>query len=184
MNKLLTATLGLAVAALPVFAMAPAAFAAGNDPSCEQAKRTASRLEVRLAAVISDENAAEKAALEQAKAALAAAQKALDEALPGVDLGPLKATRDAAKGAVDAAKAALTTDSKRLADLRVELKTAQTERDKACDDSTPTTTPAPTTTSAPTTTPAPADDEEEVTLAPPARVVVPNGGVNTGVGPA
>jgi hypothetical protein len=212
MNKLLSAALGLAVAALPVLAMAPTAFAAGDDTSCDEAKRTVTRLEVRLAGVISEENVAERNALEAAKSALSTAQKALDDALPGVDLGPLKATRDAARGAVDAARAALITDSKRLAGLRVELAAAIEARGKACaEPTTPPTTTQPTVT---TTVTPPADvdcgevsDTEaqrilDVDKSDPNRldddrdgiaceddvtlndVVVPSGGVNTGGGPA
>lgn len=209
MNKLVPALVGLAVAALPVFAASPA-FA--DDRDCNRTQREVTRVELRLAAAVTDERNAEQAALRTAQDALDAAQKALKDALPGVDLGPLRAAVDTAREARDAARAALNTDSRRLADLRAELVVAIEARDKACKP-----TPTPTPTPAPTTTPAPPDDidcdevsdkraqeildadksdphdldedgddvacEEQVPVKPDV-VVVPSGGVNTGGGPA
>jgi hypothetical protein len=205
MNRMFTVALGLAVAALPVLGLGVAA--ADDDSGCDAAKTKVSRVEVRLASAITAERTAEKAAVDKAKGALEDAQALLDKAT-GDAVPAARAARDAAKGALDAAKDALNTDSKRLADLRVELKTAQTERDKACDDD-----QAPSTTPAPTTTPAADNDvdcsevsdaraqeildadrsdpnnldddhdgvacEEDVTIVHDREVVTPSGGVQT-----
>jgi hypothetical protein len=133
--------------------MAPAALA--DDRDCTRAQREVARVELRLAGLVTEERNAERAALEAAQAALNTAQNALRNAAPGVDLGPLQAAVDTAREARDAAREVLNTDSRRLVDLRAELAAAIATRDKACDDTPPTTTPP---TPAPTTTPAPADD--------------------------
>lgn len=152
MNKLTTVVLGLAVAALPVLGASPA-FA--DDRDCNRAQREVTRVELRLASLVTEERNAEQAALRAAQDALDAAQAALRDAAPGVDLGPLRAAVDTAREARDAARNALNTDSRRLVDVRAELKVAVDVRDKAC---APDPTPTPTPTPAPTTTPAPADD--------------------------
>lgn len=207
MNKLTTVVLGLGLAALPVLGASPA-FADERD--CNRAQREVTRVELRLAGLVTEERNAEQAALRAAQDALDAAQAALRAANPATDA--LRAAVDTAREARDAARNALNTDSRRLADLRAELKVAVDVRDKACaPDPTPTPTPAPTTTPAP---PADVDCDEvsdreaqaildrdkhdphdldtdgdgvacEEQIAPKRDVVVvPSGGVNTGGGPA
>lgn len=136
MNKITTAVLGVAVAVLPVFAASPAF--AQDDRDCTRAQREVTRVELKLSALLSDEREAERAAVQAAKDALALAETGGD-----------KAAIDAAKQVLKAAREALNVDSKRLANLRVDLKAAIADRDEACDEDpepTPTTTPAPTTT--------------------------------------
>ena len=208
MNKLTTAILGLAVAAIPVFAATPAF--AQDERNCNRAQREVARVELRLAGLVTEERNAERAALEAAQAALNTAQEALRNAPDGADLGPLRAAVDTAREARDAARDALNTDSRRLVDLRAALAAAVTARDKACDEPDPTPTPTPTTTP---TTPPP-DNDVDCTEVSDARaqeildadrsdpnnldedndgvaceddviinrdvVIVPNGGVNTG----
>ena len=208
MKKLTTTALGLAVAALPLLATTPAF--AQDERDCNRAQREVTRVELKLAATVTEERNAERAALEAAQAALNAAQDALRNAAEGADLGPLRAAVDTAREARDAARNALNTDSRRLADLRAELAASVKARDEACDDTPPTTTPAPT--PAPTSPPAAEDvdcdevsDEraqeildadksdphnldddndgiacEEEVIVQRDVVVVPNGGVNTG----
>lgn len=185
MKKLITAALGLAVAGLPVLA-APAL---AQDRDCNQAQREVTRVELRLAELVTAEREAEQAALRTAQDALEAAQTALRDAGPGVDLAPLRAAVDTAREARDAAREALNTDSRRLADLRVELRRVIETRDEACDDDpAPTTSPAPTTTAPAPTTSAPAPTTRvvvpDVNIDNNIDVVIPRGGVNTGGGPA
>lgn len=208
MNKLTTAALGLAVAVLPVLAASPA-FAA-DDLTCDAAEKLVVKAQARVDDRAASERVEENKALDAAREAFKVAQDAVtaakDDGVVGDALKALEKTRDDAKVLRDAAKDALDTDSKRLAELRVLLEAAISDRDEACSE--PTTTP-------PTPTP-PADadvdcdevtdaraqeildadrndphnldddndgvacEEEEVLVADNDVVVTPSGGVNTG----
>ena len=157
MNKLTTAVLGLAVAAIPVFAATPAF--AQDERDCNRAQREAARVELRLAGLVTDEREAERAALEAAQKALDAAQAEVARLVAANAardvIQAARAVVDTAREARDAARDALNTDSRRLVDLRAELAAAVKDRDKACDEPDPTPTPTPTTTP---TTPPPDND--------------------------
>lgn len=203
MNKITTAVLGVAVAVLPVFAASPAF--AQDDRDCTRAQREVTRVELRLAAVVTEEREAEQKLVKDAKDALKDLQ---EDAVPNGDQRDLI---DAARSLVNLRVDELNTDSKRLANLRVDLKAAIADRDEACDEDpepTPTTTPAPTTTppvdndvdcaevsdaraqeilDADRNDPHNLDDdndgvacEEETVIVNNDVVVTPSGGVNTG----
>jgi hypothetical protein len=202
-----------AVLALSVMT-APVALAQDDTSACVEAKRTVARVEARLASVITEERDLERAAVQAARVARDQARAAFDalpDDAPQAEVRRLRGLLQDAQAVLDRRQAELDTDSRRLANLRAELTVAIEARDKACDRTPPTTTPAP------TTTPPPADDvdcdevsdreaqailnrdrsdpndldddgdgvacEEEV--APKTRIVrVPVGGVATGGGPA
>lgn len=188
MNKLFTAALGLAVAALPVLGVGLAAAQDDEPEACVAAK-------VELEAAL-------KAALDLSPDVYPGNVVPSLGQLPGL-LDDILADPDLGAGGRAVVQAAVA---------------AQAKVKAACDTTPPTTTPPPpTTTVPPTTTPAPDDDvdcdevsdkraqeildadksdpnnldedgdgvacEEDVTIVRD-RVVVPSGGVNTGGGPA
>ena len=204
MNKLFTTLLGVAAVAAPMLLLPPAASAA-DDRTCDEAKTVV----VKLQADVDDASAKERVAeLAEAKVAVTAAKAALDAAQAAVP--PVEATIKAAKEKLETAKALrdaaqkkFDTDSGKLAGLRARLSVAVNERDNIC--SGVTTTPPP-----PVDRDVDCDEvsdaraqqildndrddpnnldddgdgiacEEDVIVE---QVVVPNGGVNTGVGPA
>lgn len=165
MNKLSTAVLGLAVAALPVLAASPAF--AQDERDCNRAQREVTRVELRLATAVTEERNAEVAARNTAREARNAAQRALDTALgttPRPDnVDELRGLLRDAEAVLVRRQGELDTDSRRLVDLRADLTAAVEVRDEACDEDPAPTTP-PTTTPAPTTPPAADDvDCDEVT---------------------
>ena len=157
MNKLTTAVLGLAVAALPVLAASPAF--AQDERDCNRAQREVTRVELRLAATVTEERNAEQKLVDDARAAL---RGLLDDAIPN---GEQRDAIDAARSLVDLRVRELNTDSRRLVDLRAELARVVQDRNEACDDD-PTPTPTPTT--PPATTP-PADNDVDCTEVSDAR---------------
>lgn len=210
MNKI--ALVAGAVLALSLVT-APVALAADDD-SCDAARKVLVKAQVRVDDRAAQERVEELAEFDAAKVALNAAQVELDVAVGlgvAADIQIAREARNAARDVRDRAQTALDTDSKRLAELRVLLTVAIGERDKACDETPPTTTPTPV-----PTTPADADvDCDEVTDARAQEildadrsdpnnldddndgvaceehitinndvVVTPSGGVNTGGGPA
>jgi hypothetical protein len=224
MNKLVVSA---AVAALFVVG-APAALAQ-DDRDCNQAQREVARVELRLSALVTQEREAEIAVRDTAREALRVAQVALEAAI-GDAIPAAREARDAARAALERAQDALNTDSRQLANLRVELTAAIADRDEDCRDL----PPAPTTPPATTPPAVPVDEFDcddfavradaqaklnetlpedphkldldsdgiacevaeltvpPTTTPPPAApaivdndvVVTPNGGVNTGGGPA
>jgi hypothetical protein len=157
MSKLFTAALGLAVAVLPVLGVGFAA--ADDDLSCDAAKTAVVKAQARVDDRAAQERIDENKLVDEAQRVRDAAKKALDTLLGDdidnatQDIAGARRTLEDAKTVLQSRKDDRNSDSKRLAELRVLLTAAISDRDEACSE--PTTTP-PTPTPAPTTTPAPA----------------------------
>lgn len=206
MNKI-----ALVSGAVLVLSLVAAPVALADEDDCDAARKALTQAKTRFENRAAEERVEERRVLDEKKAALRAAQVALDEAKGTDQEAAKRELRDAAKDAVDRAQRELDTDSRRLADLRAAVTVALQERDKACDDDDDDDDDTPSTTSAP-----PADDDVDCTEVSDARaqeilnddrsdpnnldedndgvaceddvvidrVVVPSGGVATGGGPA
>lgn len=138
--------IAIAVGAVLALSLATAPLALASDrPTCDEAKKLVVAAQTRVDNRAAQERVEELAELNAAKVARNAAQVAVDQAKAALDASPddaalkaaLKSAQDAlaaAKDRVDRAQKALDTDSDRLAELRVLLKVATQDKDKACDD--------------------------------------------------
>jgi hypothetical protein len=166
MNKIALSS-GVGAVLLLSVMTAPVALADDDAPSCDEAKRLVVRLEASVTDRAAKERVDEAKALDTAKADVRDTQAKLDDARQALKAAldavpPVQATIDEARATVkkfedrlvvvkalrDKAQKALDTDSNALAGLRARLEAAISDRDDACDDADPTSTP-------PTTTPAP-----------------------------